>query len=30
VVAGFSWMDVARDIDDQYQVMLGCREALPC
>ena len=21
---------VARDVDGQYQVMLGCREALPC
>jgi D-inositol-3-phosphate glycosyltransferase len=30
IVAGFSWMDVARDINEQYQVMLGCREALPC
>ena len=30
VVACFSWMDVARDIDDQYQTILGCREALLC
>lgn len=30
VVVSFSWMDVAKDINEQYQVMLGCREALPC
>lgn len=30
IVAGFGWLDVARDIDDQYQTILGCREALPC
>ncbi len=30
MVGNFGWMEVARDINKQYQVMLGCREALPC
>jgi len=30
IVASFSWIDVARHINKQYQIMLGCREALPC